>query len=209
MVSVLRLAVAWREAVPTRLRGCFAPLVTLALVAACATPSPAPRFPELTYAHLGPIRLDVAVVEIIDEYVPPLRAPNVEHAFPATPAAAARRWAQDRLVAVGGDRKVVFIIRDASVTESALDVKEGVEGTLTTDQATRYHGEVVVHIEIRGIAGWLAYVEANASRARSAPEDISLNERDQLFFEMTEGLITDLNGQLEANIRTYFADYLR
>ena len=63
--------------------------------------APQARFPELTYAHLGAMRLDVARVEIADEYHEPLRPPNVDHLFPTPPERAMRRWATDRLAASG------------------------------------------------------------------------------------------------------------
>ncbi|MDA0260847.1 MAG: hypothetical protein O3A21_01420, partial [Proteobacteria bacterium] len=41
----------------------------------CETAAPKPELPKLSYAGLGLIRLDVAKIEIIDEYLPTLKRP--------------------------------------------------------------------------------------------------------------------------------------
>src|SRR5262245_23291444 len=115
-------------------------LATALLGSAACTNAPDPvRFPDLTYAHLGAIRLAVAHVEIVEAYRPPLAAPNIDHRMPVIPAAALRRWAEDRLAATGeGTARARFTIRDARVTETELPRTEGVRGLFTTDQGQRY-----------------------------------------------------------------------
>ncbi len=188
--------------------GLVAPLVLI--VAACAPPPPAPQFPELTYGHLGAIRLDVARVEIVVEYDPPLAAPHVEHTFPTTPAAAAERWAQDRIQAVGEDGWARFIVRDGGVTETALDRETGLKGAITDEQSERYAGVLDVILEIRSDRGFRdAYVEARAMRTQTVSEDITVNDRRTVFFELTEALVADVNSQLEDRIREHLARYVR
>ena len=70
-------------------------------LAACATPDPEPVYPELSYAHLGAIPLDVRRIEVVRAYQPPARKPNVEHLFAVSPLAVAERWVKDRLRAIG------------------------------------------------------------------------------------------------------------
>jgi hypothetical protein len=188
--------------------GFLAPLV-LAL-AACAPPPPTPQFPEPSYGHLGAIRLDVARFEIVVAYEPPLAAPNVEHTFPTTPAAAAERWAQDRIQAVGDAGWARFIVHEAGVTETALERESGLKGAFTDEQSERYEGVLDVVLEIRSDRGFRdAHVEATATRTQSVSKDITVNERRTVFFEMTEALMVDLNAQLEARIREHLAKYLR
>ena len=194
----------WADRASIRL---VAPLA-LAL-AACAPPPPAPQFPELTYAHLGAIRLDVARFEIVVEYDPPLAAPNVEHTFPTTPATAAERWARDRIQALGDTGWARFIVREAGVTETALEVEGGLRGAFTDEQSERYEGILDVVLEIRSDRGFRdAYVEARAMRTLTVPEDITVNDRRMIFLEMTEGLMADINAQLEDRIRQHLPRYL-
>lgn len=185
-------------------------LIAGLFVGACQSSPQPPAFPELTYRHLGSFKLDVAQVEIIDDYTPPLKPPYVEHLFPTSPAKAAARWASDRIVAVGTSKKMRFIIRDASVVETQLDVKEGMEGALTTDQAERYKARLDVVIEIVSEGrGTEARVEAKANRTRSVPEDATVNARQRLFHEMAENLMIDLNAELERNILAHLGRYVR
>jgi hypothetical protein len=183
----------------------------LALALAACAPLPAPQqFPELTYAQLGAIRLDVARVEIVVAYDPPLAPPNVEHTFPTTPATAAERWALDRIRALGDAGWAQFIVREAGVTETAIEVEGGLKGAFTEDQSERYEGVLDVVLEIRSDRGFRdAYVEARAMRTRTVSEDITVNDRQRVFFEMTKGLMADINAQLEDRIRQHLSRYLR
>src|SRR3989304_3468878 len=86
-------------------------LIALALALplnACETPPPAQKLPEITFAHLPPIKLNVATVEVVVRYRPPMKAPNVEHLFPTPPLKALRTWAADRVKAVGRSGTAAF-----------------------------------------------------------------------------------------------------
>lgn len=192
------------------IRLALAAILVLALGACSADPPERPIYPDLTYRHLPPIKLAVARVEVEDAYTPPLRAPNVEHEFPVSPAAAARRWSDDRIRAVGKEGSVKVTLREASVIEVALKKTEGLTGAVTTDQSERYDGTIVMEIEVLSENGDReAFVTATARRSRTVPEDITLNEREKVFFEMTEAMMNDLNAELERQIQQHLGRYLR
>ena len=190
------------------------PLIALAgavaaALAACETPPPRPTFPELTWTHLQPFSLDVAEIEITSDYAPPLAAPHVEHLFPTPPLRAAERWARDRLRAAGVQGRAVVIIADARVIETRLQGLGGLTGLFTTEQAERYDAAVEVVIEIRSDRGYLdGRVRARAERSLTVPEDLTLNEREQVWFELVEALMADLNAELEANIQEHLQRFL-
>lgn len=186
-------------------------VATLALLSACTNVPPATKFPQLTYAHFGKFDLDVARIDIVDAFKPPLAPPHVEHLMPVAPAAAARRWAQDRLLATGTpDRRAVFTIVDAAVTEVPLKRQGGVRGALTVEQSERYDAVLSVRLEVLDATGRrLGVAEAKATHSRSVPEDITLAARDKVLFGITESLMQDLNGQLDHSIRQYLFPYLR
>ncbi len=171
-------------------------------LAACTTVAPAPGFPDLTYGHLPPIRLDVAAVEIVDAYSPPLRDPNVEHRAPAQPAVAARRWAEDRLVAAGNrGGRAVYTIRDASIIEIKLEPTSGLKGVFIKDQSERYDARLAVELAIFDATGsQRGNATATATRSRTVPENVTLNERERIWFQMVEGMMADLNRELEKAI---------
>lgn len=176
---------------------------------ACQMASPPqPNFPDLTFAHLPKLRLDVAQIEVIDEYVSPAKPPNVEHLFPTRPAAVAERWGRDRLEAVGAAGRARVLVKRASVVEVPLEQSKGIRGLLTTDQSERYDAVIEIVVQVEGPKG-RGSVASSATRSRSVPENVSLNDRERMWFEMTEEMMSDLNTALEARIREAFANYLR
>ena len=188
---------------------CAAVLAVVA-VSACETPTPTPKYPEITFRHLDPIRLDVAEVEYVQAYAPPQKAPNVEHLFPVRLSTVARRWAGERIVATGVTRVARVTLVNAAVVETALVKKTGIEGAFTTDQSERYDGAVEMRIEIVDSRGAVeAQARAVANRSRTVPEDITLNERDQVWFEMTEAMMRDLDRELELTILRHLAKFVR
>lgn len=171
------------------------------LLAACATPPPQNQFPELTYGHLEPIRLAVGEVRVEQAYTPSLAPPQVEHIMPVAPAAAATRWARDRLQATGGDLSAIFVVRDASVTETNLPRTGGLQGVFTTDASERYDARLVVELIVRNAGGrTIGVATAQADRSQTVLENISLKEREQIWFDMVDRLMQDINRQLEQTI---------
>jgi len=191
----------------------FRPLSRLALacalLAACAQTVPPAPLPELTFSHLDKIRLNVASVEIVENYVPPLKGPNIEHLLPTSPTGAARRWSVDRLVALGTEGSAKFVIETASVVETKLPVEKGLRGAVTVDQAERYDAILVVTLEIRNDRGFrIAFATARAERNQTVSENLTLREREAIQFELVENLISDLNGELEAKIAEFLSAYI-
>lgn len=179
------------------------------LVAACQVPAPAPVFPELSYTHLGTLRLDVGSVEVIDDYVPTLVSPHVEHEFPVTPAGAAARWGSDRIAAGGAEGKARVIITEAGVRATTLEKRRGVVGAFYIDQEYRFDGVLEVTVEVRSARGFRnAFATARATYSRTVPEDITVNDRLRIYYEITEALMRSLDVELEKNIRQHLAPYL-
>ena len=203
---------AFAEAKPLRLRAGRRAMgvLLLAAVAACSTPPKREQFAELTYAHLAPFRLDVAVVDVIDETRPTTAAPHVAHLFPVAPATAAARWAKDRLVAVGASGSALYTVVEASAVEAPLERTTGLKGMFTIDQSERYDAAIEVRLSVQKPAGQpSAAITVRAERSQTVPEDATLNERERVWFDLTEKLMTDLDARLEAEIRRTLAAFLR
>ena len=180
------------------------------IVAGCATEVEKPGFPQISFAHLQPIALNVARIEVENRYVSPASRPNVEHEFPVSPAAAAMNWGRDRLRAAGASGVARVVVRRASVVEVPLKRSEGVKGLFTRDQSERYDAVIDMMAEIRDEAGNVRVtVEATTKRSRSVSENISLIEREKVWFEMTESMMASLNTTLENQIRIHMKDWIR
>lgn len=191
------------------LRSFFVLAVATMVLGACASGPGRPVFPELSYAHLAPIPLNVADIQIERVYASPGVKPNVEQLFPVRPADAAERWARERLQAAGAEGVAVVKILNASVVEVPLPRTTGLRGAFTTDQSERYDGVLEVQIDASSrVRGATASVKSRAQRSRSVAEDVTLNDRDKVWFEMTEALMNDLNASLERQIYDNFGNFV-
>lgn len=189
----------------------FTLLLAGGTLAACSSSPPRPRFPELTYGHLGRFTLDVVRVDIISEYKPTFAKPNIEHTFPVVPEQAMRKWAEDRLAVTGNPGRFArFVIQDAKVIETELPRSTGVRGAFTTDQTHRYDGTLSASLEIREERGQFRAGTASAwaSRSRTVPEGITINDREKVWFEIVESLMNDLNAELDRQIRANLGQFL-
>ena len=184
-------------------------LVFLSIVG-CANDAQKPGFPKISFAHLQPISLNVARVEVENRYVPPATRPNVEHEFPVSPAASALNWGRDRLRAGGSSGVARVIVRRASVVEVALQKSTGVKGLFTRDQSERYDAVIDMMVEVRDQVGKVRVTaESIAKRSESVSENISLSERQKVWFRMTEAMMVDLNTSLEKQVRIHMKDWIR
>jgi hypothetical protein len=176
---------------------------------ACETPPSQNVYPPLRYSHLPPLKFAVAAVEIEVAYVPSTAPPNVEVLFPVRPSEAAVNWAEDRLVATGSQRRLRYVVKEASVTETPLEVQGGITGAVTTEQSERYDARLVIEAQILDDTGRVeGTASARAVRSITVPEDASLNERERTWYELTEKLMNDMNTQLEETLRQVFFRYL-
>jgi hypothetical protein len=176
----------------------------------CAQPAPpSAKFADITFQQFPKFAFAVGRIEVVREYAPPLRAPNVDHLFPVPPMQMAEQWAHDRLVAAGGPGELRYVIKRASVVETQLPKTTGIRGAFTTDQTQRYDAVVEVEIEVRNERGYRdGIVTARAERRQTAAEDISVAARERLWFGMTEALGRDLNQELERNIQSGLPRFL-
>jgi len=176
---------------------------------ACETPDPVQKLPAITFAHLPALTLNAGSVNVVSKYTPPMAAPNVDHQFPTPPEKALRQWASDRLKAGGRGGAVRFTIVDASVKEAALKKKTGIKAAFTKQQSERYDAAVEAMVEILDDRGFRKGVAtARAVRSRTVREDATLNERELVWFEMTEAMMKNFNAELEKNIRRHLGAYL-
>jgi hypothetical protein len=176
------------------------------VLAACeSSPPPRPVFPDIRFTERPPMRIDAAAIDIERQFRPTLRPPNVEHLFPVSPERAMENWARDRLQATGTSRRVRVRIVDASVREIELPRTGGVRGAFTTDQAQRYDATVEMSVDVMSDRGFSERsVTAKAARSRSVPENITPNDREMVWYQLTKELMADLDVELERQIRSNF-----
>jgi hypothetical protein len=186
--------------IPRLLRPALLALAAVLALTACQSTSPRPNR-QLGYANLPPLTFDVARIDIVQQYQPPQVPPNVDHLAPVPPVEAARRWASDRLRAMGSSGTLRVIIKDASIIETSLRPPGGLRGALTNDQAERYDGhitvEMIAEVPARRFQG---YTSASVARTTTVPENISLQGREDTWHTMVERMMTELNTKLEEGV---------
>jgi hypothetical protein len=184
-------------------------LLAVVGLAACST-QPAPKFPELTYTHMPKIVLGVAEIQVVNATSTTSGAKNVEAQMPVSPETALRAWARDRLQANGVSGVAKFVIEDASVTETDLIKTPGLKGLVTKDQSERYDSKIRATLKLEGVPRVTqAFAQAEVSRGQSIAEDATINERDQLLFDLTEATMKDFDPIMAASIRKHLADFVR
>jgi len=182
------------------------------LAGACETPAPIQTFAEITFAHLEPLRINVAKIEVENAYKPGNQRGHVENRFPVPPVKAMERWVVDRLKPVGGPGSgtLRLVITDAGVLETVLKKDKSAKGVFTKQQSHRYDLDAGGRLEIYDATGTRSgYSDAKATRTVTTREDINLNEREKIWFGATEKLMADFNREMENNIRQYLGAWLK
>ena len=181
-------------------------LLGLALVS-CKTQTGRQQFPDITYQHLQPFRLDVAKVEIVDAYqADPVN--DIGNQFPESPSAVARQWGQDRLLAVGSQGVAIYTITLAKATQTPLPRSTGITGMTNKDQSDRFDLQVTVNLEVRS-GGKSGAITAQAARSQTVREDLTLNQREAVLFRLLDVSMKDVNAQMEKVIPHYLGGFLR
>jgi hypothetical protein len=187
--------------IPRLLRPAVLAIAATLALGACTSTPPRPQARQISFANLAPISFDVAKIEVVQQYQPPQVAPNVDHLTPVPPSDAIRRWANERVRAMGTSGTMRVIIKDASITETHLAGTTGVRGAFTTDQSERYDGrlsvDLVVEVPSRRFQG---YTGATVARTISVPENVSLQGREDAWHSLVERMMADLNAKLEEGI---------
>ncbi len=189
-------------------------LATFALLLAAVpiVPAPAqPAFPAVRFNGEPPFRLAVGGINIVDTDPARDAPPRVDAQFPLPPARAIETWARDRLVAVGGPDRLVFTIVRARATDRPLRLHDGTISQAATDQLSdRYDVVADVRLDIVDPSGRaVASARASATRYETVLESTSLDQRDDIWYEMTRRLMAQLAPELDRQIAANFAAYLR
>jgi hypothetical protein len=187
-------------------------LVALALLTGCPTTLRRP-LPEASYANLAPLNLDVASIQVVEEIAPappgwPPAGTVVTDAATLKPAAAAALMAHDRLRAVGPSGTARLAITEAWIVEVPLERTLGVQGVFTKDQAARYDAAVEVRLDVANVGG-SGTITARAEGSQTIAEDITLNQRERVLWELVDGLTRSLSAELDQSVAQYLAGFRR
>ena len=161
---------------------------------------------EPRFNKSGKIDLKVSKIDVISEFTPSFRRPNVEHLFPISIEKTARIWANDRLEAVdfSSTKQAEVIIKDASVTEEL----ETTEGMFEKDRL-KYRATLYIVIRVKDTAGMSsAGTEVEAWRELTIPADTTIEDKEKYWNKMVYDLFNDYNQRMDYNIHKYLNMYI-
>jgi hypothetical protein len=176
-------------------------------LAACNTPSARQSFPDITFEHLAPFKLDVGHVEIVRGYQPD-PTNDVSDQFPEAPVNVVEQWARDRLQAAGTQGEATYTITSVRSTDTPLKRSQGMAAVTHKDQSDRYDLAVAINLEVHKL-GKSGALTAQAARSQTVREDITLNQREAVLFNLLDATMKDLNKQLETLIPQYVGGFLK
>ncbi len=184
----------------------FTACAALLFLAAC-NGAPAWRAPQMTYDNVAPVAVNVAQVEVRDDYKPPMKAPNVEHTFQTPLYAATEALLKKQLVASGADNILRAVIEEASAVEEDLPVDKGFWGYFKKEQSKVFKARVVVRFELASPQApdlVISHMTMTAKRTRTLPEGASPADRDKASFKLTEELMHDLSTGLNSTVKNVY-----
>ncbi len=197
-------------------RGCLraaslAVLVSLAVsLAACNTPPDRQHFPEITFQHLPAINLDVAQIEITGPDSSVAIANDNSADYPEAPLRLAQQWARDRLKAVGTRGQANYQVVEVRAQQVQLPRSSGINAALKTEQSDRFDLSITVKLDAGNpISGKAGTVTETVTRSQTVAENMTLNQREAVLFNLLDQAMKDLNARLEADIPRYLAPLIR
>jgi hypothetical protein len=166
--------------------------------------------PELNFAHLPRIVLDVREAQIDSRYRSPGTPSHIEQTVKPTPEAALIRWAQQRLRSDGTQNIARFTILSAPLTAENLRKSSGLTGALTTEPEQRWTVTVEAQLEILDESGRrLDGYTAKVTRTRDVLEGLTYEERDRFWYDLLSATMAEFDAEMITGIRQYAAPWLR
>ncbi len=173
----------------------------------CASPV-AERPPDVTFAHLPPISLQVRTIEVVSVYQDATTPPNVETRLASPPSGVMQRWAHERLRATGVSGVGRFSVMSAPVTEEALKKKQGFLGAFSVEPEYRYTITVDGQLEILDDGGQrLSFAAARVTQSGTLKEGVTAEERQVFWAQLTQSAMDAFNAQMERAIYQFMKEW--
>lgn len=184
--------------------------LALAIAGCTSSPPATPKWPPIRVVQGQPFAMNVARVEVRAEYQPPGGPTHVEGEIPISPEQAIQQWAQDRMQPIGSANIIRVVINDAEATETPLPVQNGLQSAFTTQQAARIDIKVNITVEVLDEQQLpISSVTGTAERSRTIPQGLTLNQHDQIDYDMLTQVMTDLNAQVSPEMQNTFGRWMQ
>jgi hypothetical protein len=174
----------------------------LLILSGCVYAPPASELPELSYANIQPLSLDVGSIEIVNQVF--LGVNNAQPFMAQSPSAALTSMLQNRLKAVGQNRdRLLVTIEEAAITQKFLPKEEGFRDIFFNDPDTGLVGVMKVRVDLKPAIQSQhqgAFVQVSANRSGTILESATAADRERVYLELTENLIRDIQTGLDESL---------
>ena len=149
----------------------------------------------------SPIMLNARRLEIIDNWQMPIKAPFIGHHAQILPSNLLGEWASKVLSPAGGSGELVFDIKRASVTRTALPLKVGIENLFQDQQESKIKVEFDVQIMwLQPVGGSQALVKLQADHSVTIPESASTSDFKNAIQLALNGALESLDQQTRSEL---------
>ena len=188
----------------TRLHTFMVMALTVLAIGACTNAPPAGRAAINSFAHIQPLPLDVANIEVFDDFQPSLEAPYIEHTMVNPPYRAAYNMTQRAFTADGIERALQVRMTEASVKHSERVVKQN-NFIKTREHVYQAHLKAdVIMTHNDSVRQELGRGAIDVQRNMTVPASMSLTEREIALNGMIEKLVMDYHDGLVDILRDDF-----
>lgn len=182
--------------------------IALLFVSSCTT-SASFKSVNLNFENVSPLRFNISDFQIINEYIMPMKSPNIEHIFSKTPSRVLEDFINHKFANRGNNKKAKIIIKEASIIENKILNKNILNSIFMNENKTIYSGKLSVKIEFLSERGFVeSYSNFQSLHEKTITGSLTLNNLQQVYLELLEELIKGLNMEIDAQISSYFSDKL-
>ena len=179
------------------------------LFAACDVPVTKRTFDRFTWDRLDPFVFQANSISFRSEFTEKFEYPRVEHLFPINIGDSLLQWGRDRIkINKGSGGKIEYIVLEASAIEVPLKIQEGVKDFFYKDREFRYNLLAVVKISVKDRLGVEKNLVARVEKWGVTLEGLSIVEREEAWYHLTEGLLQKLNLFFDSEIPKNFTHSL-
>lgn len=162
---------------------------------------------DLTFPQFAPVQVNVAKVEVYDNFNPSAAAGHIEHEFPTAPDQAAKALLESKLQAGGSGQILRAYIDDASVISEKQPLSDGLASTFTRETSEIYRAHMAVRFELADTAApdiVIGRANVTSDRTTSILENTSLADRDRAAVNLTNTLMGDVYAGLKGTVNDTF-----
>ena len=178
------------------------------LVCSCTTPA-SYKSVNLNFENVSSLKLDVSEFQIINQYVMPMKKPNIEHLLLNAPSDVVIDYLRHKFVSSGEKKRAKIIIKEASIVEKVIIKKSLYNAILMNEKETSYSGKIYIRIEFLSERGFIeTYSNFESVHKKIIIGELTLNNVQQIYFEILEGLIRGLDLEIDDKVPSYFSEKL-